>query len=319
MQKELKRYNNIGNIAGIAYFADQVLGNSRVLKSSIQKLCALQNEMRINFSAAVAFFKYLGLIDEKIGYLYPTNNAVVIRNSNDFNKALCTACLIRISNDGLLDTEAISYSKKRNAYVIERYGFSVSAALFRNILIQYKVLSESDGDLVLNPEYEKVFAECKRKQRTTKSLEQLKRKLEQQELQGETAELFVEEYEKRRLFPMNKTANIKRISIIDVTAGYDILSYEKNSSLEYDRFIEVKSYFRNTHFYWSENEIETAKLYEDKYFIYLVDVSLVNTPGYEPTIIKNPAKIILGSEDWIMNPTSFLVIPTENSVKISSF
>ena len=57
MQEELRRYNNIGDIAGIAYFAKQVLSDSRVQKSSIQKLCSLQNDIRLNFSATVAFFK----------------------------------------------------------------------------------------------------------------------------------------------------------------------------------------------------------------------------------------------------------------------
>lgn len=311
MQEELKRYNNIGDIAGIAYFAKQVLGDSRVQKSSVQKLCALQNGIRLNYGAAVAFFKYLEFIEEKVGYLYPTDKASEIRNSEDFNKALCTACLVQISKDGFLDTKAIHYNKERKAYVIERYGFSVSAALFRNILIQYKVLTESGGELVLNPEYEMVFAEYKRKQGAKKSLEQLKKQLEQQELQGETAELFVMEYEKRRLSELDMADNIKRISVIDVAAGYDILSYESGESLEFDRFIEVKSFSGNAHFYWSENEIETAKLYEDRYYIYLIDASLVNTQGYEPTIIKNPAKTILGSGAWIMNPTSYLVISTE--------
>lgn len=196
MQEELRRYNNIGDIAGIAYFAKQVLGDSRVQKSSVQKLCGLQNDIRLNFSAAVAFFKYLNLIEEKVGYLYPTERAFGLRESDDFSKALCTACLIQISKDGFLDTEAIHYNRERNAYVIEKYGFSVSAALFRNILIQYKVLKESVGELILNPDYESVFAEYKRKQGTKKSLEQLKKQLEQQELQGEEAELFVLEYEK---------------------------------------------------------------------------------------------------------------------------
>ena len=260
MQEELRRYNNIGDIAGIAYFAKQVLGDSRVQKSSIQKLCGLQNDIRLNFGAAVAFFKYLNLIEEKVGYLYPTEMASEVRASDDFNKALCTACLVQISKDGFLDTEAIHYNRERKAYVIERYGFSVSAALFRNILIQYKVLKESGGELVLNPEYESVFAEYKRKQGTKKSLEQLKKQLEQQELQGEEAELFVVEYEKRRLSQSAKKDSVMRISVIDVSAGYDILSYENEASAEYDRFIEVKSFSGNPHFYWSENEIETAKL-----------------------------------------------------------
>lgn len=311
MQEELRRYNNIGDIAGIAYFAKQVLGDSRVQKSSIQKLCGLQNDIRLNFGAAVAFFKYLNLIEEKVGYLYPTDMASEVRASDDFNKALCTACLVQISKDGFLDTEAIHYNRERKAYVIERYGFSVSAAVFRNILIQYKVLKESGGELVLNPEYESVFAEYKRKQGTKKSLEQLKKQLEQQELQGEEAELFVVEYEKRRLSQSAKKDSVKRISVIDVSAGYDILSYEDEASAEYDRFIEVKSFSGNPHFYWSENEIETAKLYEDRYYIYLIDASMVKTQGYEPTIIQNPALSILSSESWIMSPTSYLVIPTE--------
>lgn len=311
MQEELRRYNNIGDIAGIAYFAKQVLGDSRVQKSSVQKLCGLQNDIRLNFGAAVAFFKYLNLIEEKVGYLYPTEKASELRKTDDFNKALCTACLVQISKDGFLDTEAIHYNRERKAYVIEKYGFSVSAALFRNILIQYKVLKEFGGELILNPDYESVFAEYKRKQGTKKSLEQLKKQLEQQELQGEEAELFVVEYEKRRLAESAKKNSVKRISVIDVSAGYDILSYEDETSVEFDRFIEVKSFSGNVHFYWSENEIETAKLYEGRYYIYLIDASMVKMQGYEPTIIKNPATTILASELWIMSPTSYLVIPTE--------
>lgn len=311
MQEELRRYNNIGDIAGIEYFTKQVLGNSRVLKSSIQKLCGLQNKIRLNFGAAVAFFKYLNLIEEKGGYLYPNEAASELCGSEDFNKALCKICLVQILKDGFLDTEAIHYNRERRAYVIERYGFSVSAALFRNILIQFKVLKESGGELVLNSEYESVFAEYKRKQGAKKSLEQLKKQLEQQELQGEEAEQFVVEYEKHRLLQSTKKDSVKRISVIDVSAGYDILSYEDGDSAEYDRFIEVKSFSGNAHFYWSENEIETAKLYEDRYYIYLIDASMVKRQGYEPTIIKNPATTILASESWIMSPTSYLVTPTE--------
>ena len=78
-----------------------------------------------------------------------------------------------------------------------------------------------------------------------------------------------------------------------------------------DRFIEVKSYFQKLHFYWSQNEIEKAKLYEDKYFIYLVDMSKVDDPEYEPQIIENPGTNILESDSWILSPTSYKVIPTE--------
>lgn len=311
MLEELRRYNNVGDAAGIAYFAKQVFSSSRVQTSSVQKLCGLQNSIRLNFKAAVAFFTYLQLVREDAGFLHPTERALELRESSDFDKKLCTICLAQISNDGFLDTDAIHYSKERNAYIVEKYGFSVSAALFRNVLIQYKALKENLGDLVLNPEYEDVFARCKRRQRTKKSLEQLKKQLELQEIQGERAELFVMDYEKKRLSAFEKQKGIKRISEIDVSAGYDILSYENECSLVYDRFVEVKSYSGNPHFYWSKNEIETAELYEDKYYIYLVDILKINSPDYNPMIIRNPAKNIWKNDSWIMDPTSYLVIPTE--------
>lgn len=311
MLEELRRYNNVGDAAGIAYFAKQVFANTRVQASSVQKLCSLQNSIRLNFKAAVAFFTYLQLVREDVGLLHPTERAAELRDSPDFDKKLCTICLAQISNDGFLDTDAIHYSKERNAYIIEKYGFSVSAALFRNVLIQYKALKENSGDLVLNPEYEDIFAKCKRKQRAKKSLEQLKKQLELQEIQGETAELFVMDYEKKRLSAFEKQKDVKRISEIDVSAGYDILSYENERSLVYDRFIEVKSYSGNPHFYWSKNEIETAELYEDKYYIYLVDILKIDNPDYNPMIIRNPAKTIWKNESWLMDPTSYLVIPME--------
>ena len=160
-------------------------------------------------------------------------------------------------------------------------------------------------------EYEEVFEKCKRKQKTKKSLEQLKKQLEQQEIQGEMAELFVVEYERRRLSAAKIKNDIKRISVIDVAAGYDILSYENEFSQEYDRLIEVKSYAGNPHFHWSQNEIETAELYEDRYYIYLIDILKIDKLNYEPTIIKIPAKNIWKNDSWIMTPTSYLVIPTE--------
>ena len=73
----------------------------------------------------------------------------------------------------------------------------------------------------------------------------------------------------------------------------------------------MKSFSGTPHFHWSENEIETAKLYEDRYYIYLVDASMVKVQDYEPNIIQNPIRFILSSEAWIMSPTSYLVIPNE--------
>lgn len=311
MLDELRRYNNIGDVNGITYFIKLILNESRTQKSSAQKLCALRSNIRLNFPAAVSFIKYLEIVEEKVGYLYLTDEGKALAESTNLSFDLCKMCFEKAIVQELLNTSAIHYDIENEDYVIEKYGFSVSAALFRNILIQFGALKEQSGDLVISDKYENIFIEYQKKNKVGMSLEKLKKQLLNQEIQGELAEQFVLSYERKRLIGHPQIGKIKQISVIDVSAGYDILSFERVESAKPNRFIEVKSFQGNPHFYWSQNEIEAAKLYENNYFIYLVDSSKINEEGYEPRIIQNPAKNIIESDQWILNPTSYMVIPTD--------
>ncbi|MCR5586473.1 MAG: hypothetical protein K6F77_02975, partial [Lachnospiraceae bacterium] len=132
MLSELRRYNNVGDVNGITYFLKLVLSDPKTQKSSAQKLCALRNNIRLNFPAAVSLFKYLEVIEEKSGYLYPTEVGKALIEADDIEKELCKLCFKKTISDTLLDTAAVHYSINGDEYAIERYGFSVSAALFRN-------------------------------------------------------------------------------------------------------------------------------------------------------------------------------------------
>ena len=113
------------------------------------------------------------------------------------------------------------------------------------------------------------------------------------------------EYEKERLQKLSK--KIKQISLIDVSAGYDILSFNDDMSSDYDRFIEVKSFRGEPHFYWSINEKNISEFMGDKYFIYLVDLDSYNSDrAIKPIIIKNPAQN-LEQRNWLIEPTNYLV------------
>lgn len=105
MLSELKRYNNVGDVNGITYFLKLVLSNSKTQKSSAQKLCALRNNIRLNFPAAVSLFKYLEVIEERSGYLYPTEIGKVLIEAGDIEKELCKLCFKKTISDTLLDTE----------------------------------------------------------------------------------------------------------------------------------------------------------------------------------------------------------------------
>ena len=137
------------------------------------------------------------------------------------------------------------------------------------------------------------------------SLEQLKKQLENNELAGEKAELFVLEYEKKRL-GQPLCEKVRRISEIDVTAGYDIVSFDSNQSLEPNRFVEVKA-ASSAGFYWSRNEYEIAKLKGDTYYLYLVELNKVNQQDYSPQIIQNPAVNIMETDEWFVESQSYFI------------
>ena len=124
------------------------------------------------------------------------------------------------------------------------------------------------------------------------SIEELQKKLQQDNEHGEQAERFVFEYEEKRLKQMEINNPPVRISAIDVTAGYDIISYESKFSDGYDRFIEVKAVSKSG-FFWSKNEYETAKVKREKYYLYLVELGRVGDPGYIPEIILDSASTVL--------------------------
>ncbi len=316
MQEDLRRSNTIGDSRGILYFAGIVLKSEQILRESAWQLCSFVDGLRINFNGAVAFFEYLGLIEVSTNSLRPTEPGKELYSflpGDGFEEALCEACLSKITNDGIIEISAVRFDALKGRYYIQRHGFPISTAVFRNVLIQLKALTvvqDGSGSLEINEKYEAIFTKVQKKAHQKISLERLKKQLELQEIQGETAEVFVVEYEKTRLRSSVHASNVKRISGVDVSAGYDIVSYEDGMSVQYDRFIEVKSFLGQPHFYWSKNEIEIATLYGEKYYIYLVDAEKATETEYIPIIIRNPAKIVIESDSWLMQPTSYLLLPT---------
>lgn len=63
-------------------------------------------------------------------------------------------------------------------------------------------------------------------------------------------------YDKARLLSTAFAEKVKRISGIDVSAGYDIVSFEEDASVQYDPFIEVKSFADQPHFYSSKLKLQ---------------------------------------------------------------
>lgn len=130
--------------------------------------------------------------------------------------------------------------------------------------------------------------------------------------QGAEAENFVLGLETRRLQGHPQLELVRRVSLIDASAGYDIESFEGPRSFMPDRFIEVKSYGANERFFISIGEINAAKDLGERYFLYIVDMRMLGSRDYHPTIIQNPAAWLSDpSLDWSVIPVKFEVIRQE--------
>jgi len=125
------------------------------------------------------------------------------------------------------------------------------------------------------------------------SYEDLKKKLANQEVAGAIAEQWILEKEKKRLKEHPLNSEIKCISNEFVNAGFDIASFKTTTSVQYDKFIEVKSYGEFPRFFLSSNEIEKARLLQSDYYLIIVDRTKMQYEDYSPIEIINPYNILL--------------------------
>lgn len=127
------------------------------------------------------------------------------------------------------------------------------------------------------------------------------------------AEEAVIEYERARLKSINRHAEaslVRRISQLDVKAGYDIESFDGNKPLfDYDRFIEVKSsYSPELRFFWSENERRSAEEKGDKYWIYFVGgLSSQKARQIMPILIQNPVTRLVQMSEISIKVATYLI------------
>lgn len=309
MLTELKRCNSVGDVAGLLFLAGMLHGKQYVIKKEIANRCALENSIKINCTGAMAFFEYLGYVEDHQDRLIPTAKfeALSIHNKDSFIKQTVSDCVSALTNDGLFNKDSTCYDIEKDHLCIKRSAFPLAYAAIRNYLTTVGVLDkEENGEIGINSSYESDFSELLRKHHNTLTLNQLLEKQRDQSERGLLAEEFVLRLEKSRV--SEKANHIKRISDFDVSAGFDIVSFETNNSMQHDRFIEVKCFLGEPHFFWSENEVDVAKIKGDKYYLCLVDYQkMVEDSEYMPTFIKNPYSIIFNDSSWIVNTSSYRV------------
>lgn len=318
MLKELLKHDNLGNERELGFVLFQALNPGQKIRvTELTRFCN-SNVFSISRSinGIVCLLDFLSIIDQKDGMIFLNQK---IFDPNNFNSSIdyfqdthFFKCLFQKLNDTgvkehLFNEDNLKYSHTLSQFYVKSHLIKFDLFPIRNLLISLKFLEQDQtvpDHLLVNSNFteffhETVVYEFQEKSKARKvSLEQLKKSLEQKDEAGKQGELFVLQYEQNRLKEHPYFNKIERIAETYTNAGFDIQSFNDLDSFIHDRFIEVKSYKDEIAFYWSKNEVEKAKQLRAKYYLYLVDRSLMNDTEYVPKIFQNPYKKIFENDIW---------------------
>jgi hypothetical protein len=317
MHDELRRFNTVGDRGGIRFIVEQIFYSPNSTLDGIVNLCSLNPGIQINARSALSTFEYMDLIRIENGSIHLTRKGGYLQNKFGDENFYDTFSLMVIRC--MIDQDVISIRNFRIEHTrgilkYEIVHFPLHAAILRNLLLTLGTLILEDGIYILNLDLglEKVLSrEVTRVKRKTGEAE-LIRSLEAKRLQGEEAEKWALEYEKRRLLGSHLSEKVKLISKIDVSAGFDLLSFNDSDSEDFDRYIEVKSFKGIPHFYWTRNEREVASLKGCCYFIYLIDMDMLSNQSYAPIVIQDPNVELSKDKKWLLETEIFKVVRLHN-------
>jgi hypothetical protein len=208
-------------------------------------------------------------------------------------------------SEEVINLSVVEYDLLTDSYKLPSKSFKYRHAGYRNLLISFGVLILRRDRMY---DISELLSQFLHRPGLVKKLSQkrLKEILVAEEKMGEIGEQFVLEYERKRLgLPLSP--KIKQVSLIDVSSGFDIASFNSLNSSEHDRFIEVKTYKGEPHFHWSRNEKTKASILRDHYYIYLVDYDRIDQHEYIPQMIQDPIANVFESSDWSKTIDSYLI------------
>jgi hypothetical protein len=310
MLEELRKLNQPGRKEDILFFLQKVIGKQKLIEKDIRIICArAPGQYQLDVDALLLYCAFLRLIHRNETIVLSPDIVNFFEDSYELNKLIIKRTISALFESDILEVDMFAYDVLSKRFAFKNERLPLSFAPLRNTLISQGFFEINRDNLktvfYIDTKYEKLISSFCQQRKKTIGIEQLKKQLEANSEAGEKAEIFVLQYEKKRIGKHPLVEKIRIISDIDVCAGYDIVSFNSNDSDDYDRFIEVKAVSNPKGFYWSINELNTAKLKGKRYYLYLIDLQKVSDENYIPTIINDPASVLFDSDEWFVEPQSF--------------
>lgn len=265
-------------------------------------------ESELWFEDTVSFLQKLQVVGKSSNELIPLKKFPTKPNSlNDFKRQILS---VLFSTNGEVSEQLKSFLvnfqlETDEIYFATTQSDKIKFSSIRNLLLELEFITVSTdkNSYFVNSEFRELFIQYFKKRKV--SPKTFKKQQEEKEAIGLNAEKSIIDFEIRRLSEISLNPNdIEHIALTDVTVGYDIKSFENhldNNSKRIDRYIEVKAVsVENYNFFWSRNEMEIAKIFNEKYFLYLLPVISKNTFDLEKLmIISNPFNNIYSNKlEW---------------------
>lgn len=318
MLNELLKHDNLGDADDISFVLFQALVPDRKQAlRDVRKFCVSQLfSISLSFEGIVQLLEFVRIIEADSLTISISNkyfNQEEIKTQDKyFQDVHFFDCLFEKLKEldcvgELFNESNLRFNHVRNQYYVKSHLIAFKFFTIRNLLLKLAFLERDEtipDHLLIASRFTEFFKDTIISNLKTTpdlvafDLDALGKKLEQQAEFGKYGELFALSYEQQRLKGHAQIEQILRISDDHVSAGYDISSFDNLDSFINDRFIEVKTYSKEISFYWSKQEVEVAMELRNKYWLYLVDATRMNSVDYSPKLIQNPYQKIFENEDW---------------------
>lgn len=209
--------------------------------------------------------------------------------------------------------------QKSEQYEFSKIDESLPTSLIEMVQLfkHLGILDESEFVIIVKRAYSQLVYELTADSKALAELE-LERILAENRKLGAKAENAVVEFEKRRLRKLGRNIQaelVKRISTVNVGAGYDVESFDGVSDEVFpNRFIEVKATRGyQLRFYWTRNEKDVASKKKKQYWIYAMVEFKEDKPNEcLPIVIQDPNRKIPKHSSLSMEAHTFLITEIGN-------
>jgi len=312
MLNEQKKLDTIGRRGDILYFLRTAIGRSSLSIDDLKVICShAQGPYTLNVDALVSFCNFFELVSSDEDIELDAKVLEVVDDSDALTDFLIEKFVSKSFENHIIRADFFSFDSDNSRYLFRNEKLPLYWASIRNLLVDFGFLyverNERSIRFFVAPQFENTIGQFCKPRKKTMSIGQLHRQLEQNIEVGEQAEQYVLDYERKRVNCDSLASRVRVISDIDVSAGYDIVSFNSNNSDEYDRFIEVKAVSADLRFFWSRNELETARLKGGRYYLYLIELPKTSSSNYHPIMICNPASALLESNEWLLEAQTYVV------------